>query len=835
VALLAVAASRNAAWGEAAGKIKLPPGFRAELVYSVPLKTQGSWISLAVDDKGRLYACDEGGSIYRVEPSPIGDDAAKTKVTRMNVSVGMAHGMLFHNGQLYVVQNGRVGSFSSGLYRLKDTNRDDQFDRIEQLRIFNGEGEHGPHAVVLSPDGKHLYLCCGNFTEIPLVSRSMPLKVWQEDQLLPRISDPRGHATTIKAPGGWIARTDLDGNNPELVSVGYRNMFDLAFNADGELFTFDSDMEWDIGTPWYRPTRVCHVTSGSDFGWRGGNGVWPAYFPDTLPTVVDAGPGSPTGLAFGAGTKFPPRYQQALFGGDWSYGNIYAFHLRPEGSSYRGATERFASAMPLGVTDIIASPHDGALYFAVGGRQSESALYRIVWTGEGAEGGAETKEVSQAPASVAATAPVRSPADARQLRRSLERLHLTSTASAINEAWPYLGDADRFISTAARIAIEHQPFTQWRERALREANVDAKLTALVAMVRVADRGQQADWVKAISAINFAPLDHDQRLNLLRAAALGAIRFDPLEPATRAALLAAFDGQMPTRDAAVDRELAHLLVRLRAPGVIARLLALLESASNQEDAIDTAMTLTAVTDGWTIAEREKLLNWFEQSSHMAGGMSFFGYLVSARERFIATLSPTDRKQLADMLDKPFAEQAAQIGVEARPFLRNWTLDEAVDLVEHDEGPRDFRVGQKMFSAAGCYNCHRVAGSGSSIGPDLTGAGGRFGVRDLLRSIIQPNDVISDQYQQMVFETNGRIIVGRVTNIAGDDIMVSTNMLDPKKTESIPRAELDAQHPSDVSMMPTGLLNTLSANEILDLTAFLRAGGKPNHELFATGGQ
>ena len=38
-----------------------------------------------------------------------------------------------------------------------------------------------------------------------------------------------------------------------MVSIGYRNAYDIAFNADGELFTYDSDMEWDMGTPWYRP------------------------------------------------------------------------------------------------------------------------------------------------------------------------------------------------------------------------------------------------------------------------------------------------------------------------------------------------------------------------------------------------------------------------------------------------------------------------------------------------------------------------------------------------------------------------------------------------------
>jgi putative heme-binding domain-containing protein len=261
---------------------------------------------------------------------------------------------------------------------------------------------------------------------------------------------------------------------------------------------------------------------------------------------------------------------------------------------------------------------------------------------------------------------------------------------------------------------------------------------------------------------------------------------------------------------------------------------MEEAPTQEESIDAALTLSAVTEGWTPAYRTRLLDWFDKSSRMAGGMSFFGYLVSARDRFIGAMPIADRAPFAERLAKPFAEQSAQIEAEARPFVREWTLDEVDELVTKDQSPRNFENGRKMFSAAGCYNCHRVAGAGSSIGPDLTGVGGRFGARDLLRSVIDPDHTISDQYQQMVFETNGRLIVGRVTNIAGEAIHVSTNMLDPKSTETINREDLDDQYPSEVSVMPSGLFNTLSAEEILDLTAFLRSGGKPDHELYGTGG-
>ena len=93
------------------------------------------------------------------------------------------------------------------------------------------------------------------------------------------------------APGGWIVRTDQDGKNWELLCAGLRNTYDIAFNTDGELFTFDSDMEWDTGTPWYRPTRVNHLVRGGEYGWRNGTGKWPEYSPDSLGAVVEYRPG----------------------------------------------------------------------------------------------------------------------------------------------------------------------------------------------------------------------------------------------------------------------------------------------------------------------------------------------------------------------------------------------------------------------------------------------------------------------------------------------------------------------------------------------------------------
>ena len=126
-----------------------------------------------------------------------------------------------------------------------------------------------------------------------------PYQRYANDRVLPCVWNEFLFDNDVTPPAGHIARTDAAGKRWELVAGGFRNPYDLAFNGDGELFTFDADMEWDIGAPWYRPTGVMHVVPGGEYGWRQGTSVWPDFYADSLPRVVDIGLGSPTGVAFG--------------------------------------------------------------------------------------------------------------------------------------------------------------------------------------------------------------------------------------------------------------------------------------------------------------------------------------------------------------------------------------------------------------------------------------------------------------------------------------------------------------------------------------------------------
>ena len=97
--------------------------------------------------------------------------------------------------------------------------------------------------------------------------------------------------------------------------------------------------------------------------------------------MVNIGPGSPTGIAFGTGARFPAKYQNALFICDWSFGKLYAVHMTPNCATYSGEVETFATATPLPLTDVVVNPKDGALYFTIGGRNTQSGLYRVTYVG----------------------------------------------------------------------------------------------------------------------------------------------------------------------------------------------------------------------------------------------------------------------------------------------------------------------------------------------------------------------------------------------------------------------------------------------------------------------
>ena len=815
-------------------RIKAAKGFQVELLYSVPSEVHGSWVNLCTDNKGRLIVSDQFGKLYKITPPQPGNTLAQTDIKPLNVDIRAVNGMVWAFDALYVGVNDYERKIPSGLYRITDSDGDDELDKVEMLRAMEARGDHGVHAVVPSPDGKSLFLITGNSTKpTQLASNSQVPKVWGEDHLLPSFPDGRGHNRGVLAPGGIIYKVDPDGKNFEAYANGFRNIFDAAFNRDGELFTYDADMEYDFNVPWYRPTRICQVTSGSEFGWRNGAGKRPVFYPDNLPGVLDIGPGSPTGVTFGYGAKFPAKYQNALYALDWSWGKLYAVHLKQNGSSYTATKEEFITGAPLPITDAIIHPNDGAMYFTIGGRRVQSGLYRVTYAGD-----ESTALVKNEPSLTKET----------KIRRELEAYHGKQDPRAITAAWPHLKNEDRFIRWAARIAVEHQPLDQWADKALSESDPQIKVEALMALTRVTgicpqhrndespaiDTAMRARLLDAVLSIDMSNLDATSQLTLQRTIQIILNRFGRPDNSTVEKLSAAIDPLFPSNSADLNWLLCETLAYLQSPSVAAKTMNLIEAAPTQEEQVQYARSIRMLQTGWTPELRTAYFEWFLKAANYRGGASFAKFIEFIRNDAVASLSDAQKESMKELLAKKPERISAleNLGAvfEGRPE-KQWKLDELVKAANSGLKNRDFGNGQKMFGAAGCFACHRFQNQGGMTGPDLTTAGRRYSVRDLLDQVVNPSKVINDQFSAvMVITDEGLVHSGVVVNLNNDGLTLDTDLTDPNKRVTINRNTIDEMLVSKTSPMPAGLFNRMTREEILDLVAYLISGADPKHEYF-----
>jgi putative heme-binding domain-containing protein len=165
-------------------------------------------------------------------------------------------------------------------------------------------------------------------------------------------------------------------------------------------------------------------------------------------------------------------------------------------------------------------------------------------------------------------------------------------------------------------------------------------------------------------------------------------------------------------------------------------------------------------------------------------------------------------------------------------RNYTVDEAVALAQGGLKGRNFEQGKAMFTSTLCIRCHHFNGEGGNIGPDISGAGNRYSLRDLLENIIEPSKVISDQYGTDQLELkDGSTVIGRVVVEENEKLFVMTSAFAPENLTPVNASDVKSRKPYPVSMMPVGLINALNRDELLDLLAYIQSGGNPNDKAFA----
>ena len=818
------------------------PGFKVDLVLQANAKSHGSWICMTTDPKGRLLL---GGQRNQQITRLTLNDGKIVKEEILQIPVTETMGMLYVENVLYLNGAGKDGKF--GLYRCQDTKGDDSYDDVELLREWRGgAGEHGAHGIVLGRD-KKLYIVCGNFVDVPTdLAPTSPHRVYGDDLAIKRAEDGNGFGAGRMPPGGFIARVDLDGKNAEMYSAGQRNTYDIDFNADGELFGFDSDMEWDWGAPWYRPIHVFHSVRGGDQGFREGSAKWPEYYHDSLPQSTTIGIGCPTGVTFGTGARFPGKYQKAIYICDWTYGRLIAVHLTPKGAGYTGTWENFVAPQslrtnkgktPLNLTDVVIGG-DGAMYFTIGGRGTQASLIRVTYTGNESAIPLTVDELRN-----------KEGADARDLRHQLEAFNVQEDPAAVDFAWPHLNSSDRYIRYAARLALERNPVSQWQAKALAEKKPAAAMTALLALARLGAADIQPQILSALASIPSAELTEEQLLEKLRVVEVSLARQGIPKGDSAKPILADLNPLFPAKSESVNRELCQILLAMNAPDAVARTVKLLQAAKTQEEQVAYVMNLRNVKTGWNVDLRrtylawwnagrstehpEHVVKWFEDAGiRFNNGASFANFLAHAHEEAKFAMTPEEIIALGDLLSAYSAAQAPKPApaLTTRTLVQEWKTPDLLSLLNQVSQGRNFGRGKEVFYLAQCSACHRYGDLGGATGPDLTAVATRFKRLDLLESCTDPSKVVSEQYMNTAIETtDGKVIIGRVIEETKDKVVLRPNPLEPG-TVTVQKSEIDTRQLSKVSPMPAGLLNTFTKEDILDLLAYLESLGDSKHPNF-----
>src|SRR5262245_48711914 len=266
--------------------------------------------AMTLDARGQVVVTSRGYVRTLLDEN---NDGVADTATDYAVTPGGGMGLCFDGNDLMFVGD-------DALWRFTDMDGDGQADGPPERLLSLASGEHGGHAIRHGPDGAW-YVIGGNDSKFDVE----------------QINVSGFPHRTIE--GGALLRLGANGHGAELVAHGFRNPYDFDFNAAGDLFTYDSDVERDYFLPWYSPTRLYHVAPGGHHGWRldGHQRSWarPGYYADTVDILYATGRGSPTGVACYDHVQFPAYYQDGLFVLDWTFGRVYFVRLQPNGATYQ--------------------------------------------------------------------------------------------------------------------------------------------------------------------------------------------------------------------------------------------------------------------------------------------------------------------------------------------------------------------------------------------------------------------------------------------------------------------------------------------------------------------
>ena len=830
----------------------------------------------------------------------------------------------------------------AGIFKMEDTNADDVADTFETLGMAGGIQEHGPHAIRRRPDGGMAVVVGNNETIADeALDLNSPVLKDKDAQFLPYLPNfgTSAREGAHSAIYEWVPET----KKFEVFSGGNRNSYDFAYNLAGEAFLFDSDMEWDIGLPWYREVRTVHEVLNGNYGYRNGSGKYPPYYIDSLPPVRDVNRGSPVGVEFYTSYTYPREFFDNLFEADWSRGRLLYTALTPNGATYSARSDRaeFVHGEPFNVTDVEVGP-DGMLYFTTGGRNTTGGIWRLRYQGPatappdmtgilavvrqpqplsswgwaaiekvkaamGAGFGTELEKLSRsasgsvadrmravfemqrhgAPPSIellTALIADRSPEvraaavyvagvqgpdgsrvaaaalkdrDAVVRRRAAEALVRMGQSpdkpslAPVGEVYGLLNDEDRFVRWAGRIAIEHTPRADWKDRVLKETNPLGGLEGSLAWVRTANGENLQPIVdKLFAMMKQTSLSPENKLRLYRTLMYTTTEIEGgLSAAQREQLYGLVATQFPATDARLNKELALMIgYSGQAPGIAELLSAMPAGNDNQQLQLHYLYALRMVKQGWTTEQKAQLAEIFGRAAKWRGGAQFINFVGQFYDAFADLYATDEEKQILfekapefspltpQELEAIQARQAAAgrggqgrggrggpttplaARTQGRVVSRQEMMEEAVYQPQQNLSTDE---GRSVFEG-NCASCHRFGNLGNDHGVtslNLSSSPLRSAKYSLLEAVMFPNRKLAPEHETTVITTTeGKTIPGLVLRESAQ----SVSLLTREGTETdVPKTQIKSRQKEKTSLMTEAMADAMNQSQWRNLLAFLTA--------------
>jgi putative membrane-bound dehydrogenase-like protein len=177
-----------------------------------------------------------------------------------------------------------------------------------------------------------------------------------------------------------------------------------------------------------------------------------------------------------------------------------------------------------------------------------------------------------------------------------------------------------------------------------------------------------------------------------------------------------------------------------------------------------------------------------------------------------------RQLRSLRDPGLDQRIADVWgiVRTTPVDRARMIRDHRRMLTASDRPPDLSLGRAIFAKV-CQQCHTLFGTGSKVGPELTGSN-RANLDYLLENILDPSAVIPKEYAATLIELkSGRFVTGLVRG----ETPAALTVITANETLTIPRSDIESIRPSDVSMMPDDLLKPLTKEEVRSLIAYLQS--------------